>query len=356
MKETVKWGIIAAGGIARRRTLPAMSDCNNAEIIAIMDSNQEILQSIQSEYHIPKVYYGEDELLKDPEIDAVYVASPVCFHKEQARKVIAAGKHLLLEKPLGLTLAEAEDIHRFCENAPQKIGVGMVMKHHGGHQLIRQWVQDGLLGDIITCRAQLTCWFPDMDHNWRQYLATAGGGALMDMGIHCIDLLRLLLKDDPAYVYGDIATKTFHYEVEDSADCLIRMKKGTTCFVDAHFNVPDVASKNVLELYGTRGSVIASGTIGQEASGEILLTVSDQSSGYDSAQKRGEEAGCQRVTYDKANIYAKQITAFSDAIRHGAQVSTTTWDALQTMRTVDALYRSSQEKKAINLHFGGGKI
>ena len=349
MNKKVKWGIIAAGGIAKRRTLPAMQFCENAEIVAVMDKSVEALKSIREEYGIPYIYEDEDELLNNPEVEAVYVASPVCFHKEQARKVLAAGKHLLLEKPIGLTLEEAEEVKNYAEHSPQKVGIGMVMKMHPGHQKIRELIKQGTLGEIVNCRAQLTCWFPDMENNWRQKWATGGGGALVDMGIHCVDLLRYLLDDDVEKVYGDVATKTFQYEVDDSADCMLRMKKGANCFVDVHFNIPDEAAKGVLEIYGTKGSVMATGTIGQDGGGEILLTLSDQSGGYNSQQNRDNTNATQCLEFERENIYAKQMTQFSDVILNGGEAFTTIENAYETMRIIDALYRSAKEETIVKL-------
>lgn len=110
MGRKVNWGIIAAGGIARRRTLPAMKDVPNAVITGIMDKNQKVLDEISEEYKITDTYTEEQELLNNPQIEAVYVASPVCFHKKQALEVLHAGKSLLLEKPLAMNEEDAREI------------------------------------------------------------------------------------------------------------------------------------------------------------------------------------------------------------------------------------------------------
>lgn len=350
MDKKVKWGIIAAGGIAMRRTLPAMEFCKNAEIIAVMDKNVEALKEIQREYGIPYIYEDEDELLKNPEVESVYVASPVCFHKEQARKVLATGRHLLLEKPVGLTLEEAEEVRTYAEQSKLKVGIGMVMKMHPGHRKIREMIRQGVLGEIVNCRARLTCWFPDMENNWRQKWSTGGGGALVDMGIHCIDLVRWLLDDDVETVYGDVCTKTFHYEVDDSADCILRMKKGTACFVDVHFNIPDECSQGILEIYGTKGSIMAYGTIGQDSGGKIFVTLSGQQDGYHSQQNRDDVSAARLLEYEQENIYARQIAQFSEMVLHGGKPSTTIDHACETMRVIDALYRSAREETVVRLY------
>ncbi|MBU9728341.1 Gfo/Idh/MocA family protein [Diplocloster modestus] len=349
MSGIVRWGIIGAGGIARRRTIPALNLISNARVAAVMDKNGVTLSQLREEYGIENCYQEEEALLGDPEVDAVYIASPVKFHLEQARRVLDAGKHLLIEKPVALDAGEAEELLRYASGKELCTGVGMVMRFHGGHESIRKIVRDGLLGDIVSCRAQLTCWFPKMDGNWRQVKAIAGGGALTDMGIHCIDLMRYLLGDEVEKVCGMVDHKTFDYEVEDSVSAVLRMRKGADCFINANFNIPDEAAHCPLEIYGTKGSVLAYDTIGQDGEGDIFLTVSDSEKGYASSQVRSGTDGGRKLPYEQVNIYARQLEEFSACILEKRPARTTLADACQTMKVVDAIYRSSLEERTVYL-------
>lgn len=332
--KKVKWGIIAAGGIALRRTIPAMEYFEGAEIVAVMDRNPKAIEHIKETYGIQAIYTDEDEMLKNPEVEAVYIASPVFCHLSQAKKVLEAGKHLLLEKPMGLDYAEALELAEFVKNFPnQKVGIAMIMRMHPVHKTIRELIKEGVIGDVVSARTQFVCYYPD-ENEWRQKKATGGGGTLVDMGIHCVDLLRYVLDDDVAQVYGDIGNKTFSYEVDDSADCLLRMKKGATCIVEAHFNIPEEVTTGLLEIYGTKGSIVARGTIGQEGTGEVILSTVE---------------GTNPVTYEFRNVYAEQISAFSRAIVEDGEVSTPVEHALETARIIDALYRSSEEERVMKL-------
>ena len=126
------------------------------------------------------------------------------------------------------------------------------------------------------------------------------------------------------------------------------MKKGATCYIDVHFNIPDEAAKGMLEIYGTKGSLLASGTIGQDGQGEVYLNQC-ATEGYDSNQKRKENGLGQKVDYERENIYGRQIEEFSKAIEEGLTVSTSFEDAFETVKIIDALYKSSKEKKAVYL-------
>jgi len=349
MNDKIRWGIIGAGGIALRRTLPILSDITNAEVIAIMDKKSNDMIHISTKYHIPNIYEDENDLLKNPDIDAVYVASPVSFHKDQALKVLSSGKHLLLEKPLGLSLEEAKEIVDFAKTVKVKSGAAMVMRFHDGHRKIKEIIQNGDLGEIVSCRGQLTCWFPEMKDNWRQQKSTAGGGALMDMGIHTIDLLKYLLQDKVSKVAGIVDNKVFHYEVEDSASALLKMQKGATCYIDAYNNIPDDAAHSFLEVYGTKGSVIAKGTIGQESAGSISVFINGSTGGYESLQERDHDKQGILLNYDKYNIYARQLQAFSECILQDTLPEISLDDAYDTMKIIDAIYQSSSTDRFISL-------
>lgn len=350
MNKKVKWGIIGVGGIAKRRTLPAMDCVPNAEIIAIMDKNVNDMIELSKKYGISDIYTSEDDLLKNPDIDAVYVASPVVYHKEQALKVLRAGKHLLLEKPLGLNKKESEEILKVSQQYNVKAGAAMIMRFHDGHQKMKELVKEGALGDIVSGRAQLTCWFPDMENNWRQSFATAGGGALMDMGIHCIDLLSYIIGDNVVKAGGIIERKTFRYEVEDSASALIKMSKGAVCYIDANYNIPDEAAKCFLEIYGTKGSILANGTIGQDGGGEIFVTLSSESQGYNSKQSRTNISNEYKLEYEHGNMYAKQITSFSECILKDTKPEVAFDEAFSIMKVIDTLYRASKEEKFLEVN------
>ena len=104
----VKWGVIGAGGIADRRTIPGMMLAGNAELVAVMEVDKELAEGIRAKYSAKRAYNNVDDLLADQEIDAVYIASPVVFHKEQAIKAARAKKHILIEKPVAITIEDGE--------------------------------------------------------------------------------------------------------------------------------------------------------------------------------------------------------------------------------------------------------
>lgn len=338
----VKWGVIGCGGIADRRTLPGMMLAENAELIAVMDVNPEFAKKCQEKYNAKYSFTDVESLLAVDEIEAVYIASPVFCHKEQALAAAKAGKHILLEKPVGLTVAEAEEIADACKAANIKLGIGFVIRFHNVHQKMKDIIAKGELGEIVSARAQFSCWYPEDEKAWRQVPKLSGGGALMDMGVHCIDLIRHITGLEVTAVSGMVGNQIFKYPVEDAGSVLMRMENGATAYVEANFNLPDDAVVCRLEIYGTKGSLLAEGTIAQDEFGAVVYRKADDGAAYDAAQVR---SGTEAIEFKGAsgNMYTKQITAFGDAIINGTDVPVTADDAILSQKIVEAAYMSSDK-------------
>ena len=344
----VKWGVIGCGGIADRRTLPGMMLADSVELIAVMDANKEAADHCKEKYNAKYAFDNIEELLALDEIEAVYIASPVFCHKEQAVAAADAGKHILIEKPVGLTSGEAEEIAAYCEGKGVKLGVGFMMRFHAYHQKMREIVQSGKIGEVVSARAQLTCWYPEMENCWRQEMKLSGGGAMMDMGVHCVDLIRYITGLEVTEAAGFKGNQVFNYSVEDAGCVIFRLNNGATAYVDANFNIPDAAAKCKIEFYGTKGSIFAQGTISQVEGGEIEVLCTDDSAGYDANQDRGEVKPL-AINVEFGNMYTKEIDAFGKAVKGEGEIPVTAADAIMSQKVIEASYESCDSKKYVNL-------
>lgn len=340
----IKWGVIGCGGIADRRTLPGMMLADNAELVAVMDSNRQAADRCKEKYGARYAFDNIDDLLKIDEIQAVYIASPVFAHKEQALAAARAKKDILIEKPVGLTSKEAEEIAEFCDAQGVKLGVGFMMRFHAYHQKMKEIVSSGKIGEIVSARAQLTCWYPEMENCWRQDIKLSGGGAMMDMGVHCVDLIRYITGLEVRTAAGFCGNQIFNYSVEDAGGVLMQMENGAIAYVDANFNIPDAAAKCKIEFYGTKGSIFAQGTIGQVEGGEIEVLCADNSSGYDANQDR-EEIKPLEINVEFGNMYTKEIEAFGRAVSGDGDVAITAKDAIASQKVIEAAYTSCKNRK-----------
>ena len=342
-----KWGVIGAGGIADRRTLPGMMLSDRCELVAVMEVNPEVANALAEKYHAKYAYTSADDLLKNDEIEAVYIASPVKFHKEQVIAAAKAGKHVLCEKPIAVQVTDSTSAQAACKENGVLAAAGFMMRYHSLHRKMREIVTSGKLGQVVSCRAQMNCWYPDIPGNWRQQKAQSGGGSLMDMGIHCIDLLEYILDSKCQSVMAMCDTKTFSYDIEDSANVLLKLQNGAVAYVDSNFNIPDDAVTCRMEIMGTKGSIIAENTIGQVECGTLTCRFIDQGD-YNALQNRTET---QVETYlpEEGNMYTKELDSFCASIRSGAPVTIPISDAVHVQRVVEAAYQSSQEGTLITL-------
>lgn len=344
----VKWGVIGAGGIADRRTIPGMMLAENAELVAVMEVNMDLAEEIRAKYSAKKAYDNEDALLADPDVEAVYIASPVSSHKEQAMEAAKAGKHILIEKPLALSVKDGEEVLEYCKNQGVKIAAGFMMRFHAYHQKLKEMIQGGAIGRVVSCGAQFTCWYPDMENAWRQNKTLSGGGALMDMGVHCIDLIQYITGGKVIKVVALNGTQTFKYEVEDSSSILFELDNGAFCHVDSNFNIPDAAAKWRMEFYGTKGRIIADETLGQVEGGKLDVVITGDNMNYDAQQEKEAQASAD-ILVDFGNMYTKEIESFSESILSGKLIDVPAEDALQVQRIVEAAYESSITGRFITL-------
>lgn len=347
---TVKWGVIGCGGIADRRTIPeGFMPSQEAEVVAVQDVDEGRAQAVAAKYGVAKVYADGLQLMENPDVQAVYVASPTASHHTYVLAAAQAGKHVLCEKPLALNVAQAEEMVAACAQAGVKLGVNFMMRFHACHQYLRQLIAEGKLGKPVLGKAELTCWYPPIPGAFRQDPAQGGGGALIDMGNHCLDLLEFLFGQRVARVSCFTANLVQGYASEDTAAVLAEFDGGAMALVNALFNVPDAAAKNMLVVYGSRGGAWAFGTIGQDSGGQLHVTLEEKEAGYDAAQVRTEASGEVVVAPDPVNIYRAHVDAMSQAIKEGTEPPVPGEVGLWSQKVIAACYESARTGRCIEV-------
>lgn len=347
MKNKIKWGVIGSGGIARRRTIPeGITHAKNATLEAVYDINLDINAVVAEEFGATPVN-SIAELISSG-VDAIYVASPVNMHYQHVIECAKGKKHVLCEKPLGMTTMETEKMISACKGEGVMLGTSFMMRFLAQHQAALQIIKEGKLGKPVYGRAQLSCWYPPIEGAWRQDPHTGGGGSLMDMGSHCIDLLEMFfgnIKSVGCFINNNVHS----YKSEDSAVVSLMFENGAMGTVDTYFCIPDNSSKNILELYGSRGSILARGTIGQGQAGEMTAYLEGDSTGYDAQQSRAAADG---ITVNPApvNTYLAEIEEFSSAILEKRDPKNHVYLGLRSQKIMAACYESASTGKMININ------
>ena len=346
--KKIRWGVIGAGGIADRRTIPGMMLCDNAELMAVMEINMELAEKCRAKWNCKRAYDSEAELLKDPEIDAVYIASPVVLHAKQAMMAADAGKHILIEKPLAMTAEEGQKVLDYCAEKGVRIAAGLMMRFGSYVQVMKQAIAEGKIGRPVSGYSQFTCWYPDMPGVWRQNKKAGGGGAMMDMGVHCIDLMQYVLGTKVKQVAAFHDTLSFHYEVEDSSMVMLRMENGAQCVVQSNFNIPDQAAKWRLEFFGDQGRLMGENVIGQVDGGTLDALFLGPQGGYDAVQDSKTAEG-EHIEVEFGNCYQREIASFCNSLLTGAPLEAPAEEAVQVQRVIEAAYQSNDTGRIIDL-------
>jgi len=337
--KKVRWAIVGIGGIADRRPVPAILKDEAAELVAVMDRVEDVAREKGEKYGVP-YFVTEEDMLRSVECDAVYIGTPVACHYEQAMLALQYGKHAFVEKPLAMNGDEARALVDAFRAAGKQLTVGYMMKLHNLHEKAKAIITEDGIGQVNTARVGLSCWYPEIKGAWRQNPSLGGGGAVMDLGVHCIELIEYLLDDEIDGVKAFYNTRTFPYAVEDGGVIVFRTKGGVLGHIDVNFNVPDLAAESKLELYGTKGYIICRGTLGQEESGEMSYLYAPQGD-YSAMQTRttGEP-----VTYaaEGADLYLKQLHGFAELLLAGKTEYFYADRAVQVQGVVDRIYRDGR--------------
>jgi predicted dehydrogenase len=346
MGDKVGWGVVGSCGIARRRTIPeGIVPAANAKLVGVYDCNREGNAEVGGAFGV-RAFESLEELLA-AEIDAVYIATPVNVHCEQVTRCVKAGKHVLCEKPLALSVAEGQEVVTLAKQCMVQLGVGFMMRFHSQHQEALKIIQSGKVGRPVYGRAQLSCWYPPLEGAWRQDPSQGGGGSLADMGVHCIDLLEMFFGPVVS-VSCWIGNLVHSYPSEDSAVATLVFENGALGTVDTFFCIPDQSSQNVLELYGSEGSILAKGTIGQGSQGEMVFQSRSLGTGYDAQQDRDTGRGIE-LHPPPVNTYRAEIEEFSQAILEGRESGLGGDAGLRCQKILEACYESAKTSRAVRV-------
>lgn len=251
----VRWGLIGCGDISRKRVAPALRDTHLCELVAVARARAELAESFAREFGAPRWYSDWRELPSDPDVDAVYVATPVHLHAEQTIAAAEAGKHVLCEKPMALNVAECDRMIAACRANNVKLGVAYYRHFYPAVRRVKELVNSGELGVPVVVQINAFEWFNPAASDPRAWLinkSASGGGPMFDFGCHRIEVL-LDIFGDVRDVKATLANAFFDREVEDVATAVFQFERGTcgTLTVTHAAREP----QDTFDLYCSDGSI-----------------------------------------------------------------------------------------------------
>jgi 1,5-anhydro-D-fructose reductase (1,5-anhydro-D-mannitol-forming) len=292
----MRWGLIGASSIAETHMIGALR-AEEQEIAAVVSTSAARATAFAAAQGIATATDDVAQLLADPAIQAVYISSTNEKHHAQALAAIAAGKHVLCEKPLAMTVAEA----RAMVDAARAAGRVFATNHHlrcsGSHRAIRRLVAEGRIGRVLSVRVFHAVHLPPHLQGWRIHDAGAGGGVIPDITVHDADVVRFLLGESPVSVVAQMCASGLGEGVEDSAMSVWTMPSGA--MVMAHESFTHRFAGSGLEVHGSEGSVLAQGVMTQRPVGEVDLVTA---------------AGREGIAYPADDLYRVAVREFAGAV------------------------------------------
>jgi predicted dehydrogenase len=327
MSEMLRWGIVSTANIGVRKVIPATQKAERCEVVAIASRDGELATRVAGELGIARAHEGYEPLLADPDVDAVYIPLPNSEHAKWTIAAARAGKHVLCEKPLAMTAAEAEEMVRACAKEGVLLMEAFMYRLHPSWESVRELVASGRIGRLRAVQSWFS-YFNDDPRNIRN-VPELGGGALYDIGCYCINLSRMLFAREPTRVQASVTRDETGTDVLTSA--ILAFDEDVAPFTCSTRAEPDQR----VHIYGTEGriSIGIPFNIPPDRPTEIVVTA-----GGDPPVSPDSET----LTFVATNEYTIQAEKFANAVLDGRPLPIAPEDAIGNLRVMEAIFRAAE--------------
>ncbi len=252
MENKVRWGILGTANIARWATIPGMKLAKNAELVAIAGRSAEKAQRYAETFGIPKAYGSYDELLSDPEVEAVYIPLPNDIHIKWVTAALRAGKHVLCEKPLAMNAGEVEEMFRTAKECGKYLMEAYAYLHSPYVQSLKDEVASGIIGDVDYIDTAFVTQGYKEDFRLHEEF---GGGAMYDLGCYCTTMILSLIDSDVEFVKASAEFSDLGVDVLTSGQ--MRFRNGARASFNVGMILDETSNSRFDRLYihGTKGSI-----------------------------------------------------------------------------------------------------
>ena len=331
MVKALRWGIIGGAGIAQGAVMPAIQQSQYGVLAAIASRNIDKSKQLADQFQIERAYDSYEALLADETIDAVYIPLPNHLHREWTLKAAAAGKHILCEKPLALTEAEAQEMVTACQAAGVHLEEAFMYRHHPRMEQIRKMLAAGEIGQLRGIHAAFT--FNDAANTGNiRFRQEWGGGSLYDVGCYPLSAARWFLEAEPEAVTVHAMFSPEHDNVDMMASGLVEFSDGIALTFDCGMWADH---RQHIEILGTDGRIVLplAFTAGGNKADFLLI-------------KNGEETV---IVPEAVNPYVNQVDHFARAVAGEHVLPIAPDDPVFNMRLLEACLRSAKEKRRVEL-------
>lgn len=331
--KKIEWGVMGTAIIAVEQLIPAIKASKYARIGAIASRSIDKAEAVKRQFEIPKAYEGYDSLLKDSDIDAIYIPLPNHLHVSWAIKALQAGKHVLVEKPVALDASEARQLLDEAGKHPHlHVMEAFMYKFHPQWKDIKDQIIKGAIGDVKMIQSSFS--FYDDQPDSIVYKKGMGGGSLMDVGCYPVSVARYLYDDEPSHVQ---AVMEYHpqYGVDIHASGIMEFEKGRSVF----FSSIQMMEHQEVMILGTKGKIYVPLPFNpplDEPTTYVLETDHEKVV----------------VKIEAEDQYQNQIDVFSEAVLNRKKLPVSLADAVKNMDVIDALHQSARLNERTELRSG----
>lgn len=318
----VRWGVLGVANIATRKVIPGMRKCERAEVVAIASRDLKRAKEAAADLDLQTAYGSYQELLADPNIDAIYNPLPNHLHVPWSIKAAEAGKHVLCEKPIALSAEEARQLITVRDRARVKIGEAFMVRTHPQWLRAKDLVSNGAIGELRTVLSVFSYFNRDPD-NIRN-VAEMGGGGVMDIGCYPITMSRFFFGKEPARAAALVDVDP-DMHTDRLSSVLLDFAPGQALFTCSTQLVPFQR----MQVFGTKGRIELEIPYNIPPDGPSRIFIDDGS------QLAGLSARVEE--FPTLDQYAIQGDAFSKAIQEDSEVPVTLEDATANMRVIEAV-------------------
>jgi predicted dehydrogenase len=320
--DTIRWGIIGCGDVTEVKSGPGFQNAAHSRLVAVMRRDAALAEDYARRHHVPKWYSDAQQLIDDPEVDAVYIATPPAFHKAYTLLAAKAGKPVYVEKPMAMNTAECEEMIEACRQADVPLFVAYYRRQLPRFLKVKELLASGVIGEVrLVTTTHLA---PFKKTSWRIQPEISGGGLFVDVGSHTLDLLDELLGPI-ASITGFAGNQGHHYEPEDIVTGAYQFESGVYGTGVWCFSAYQNTDKN--EIIGTKGKL----TFSTFQDTPIIVST-----------PQGEE---QFMIENPPHIQQPLIQTVVDALRGQGACPSTGDSALRTNKVMEEILRAYYSSK-----------
>ncbi len=326
----IRFGIAGFGLHAVKRMMPGFHWSKNCSVSALSRRDLANARESAREHNIPLAFASVEELSRSPEVDAVFVTTPNSCHLQDVLTVVASGKPVLCEKPLGMNAGECRQMVEAARQAGVLFGVAHVFRFEESTMRLRERIAAGQIGQPVFARSEFS--FPGGPGHPRAWLydpKIAGGGPIADVGVHCVDTLRFVLQDEVLRVSAQGISDQISGELEAAAALTLEFSRGTLGTVLVSYRAE---YRTPLEFVGSSGVLRANDGLNVEHPIEVQLC------------RSGDVVESETVSNQLA--YARMVDSFADAVEGKAKFPAPAEQGWQNQEILDAAYRSIKSGKS----------